>query len=255
QASAHPLGRALAAAIAGVGVKPAPVTEISELPGHGVRGLWKGQEVRLGRAEWLGAEPGARTATWLDLGGSLTAFTFTDALRPGAAEAVAALRDLGLGVKLLSGDAPGAVERIAGELGITDWQAGVLPEDKARIVQEMGAAGARVLMVGDGLNDTAALAAAHVSLSPASALEATRVVSDMVLLGASLAPLGEAVWLARRATGRIKENFGIAAAYNAVAVPVALAGLATPLAAALAMSASSITVSLNSLRLLWEGRK
>ncbi|HHL22673.1 MAG TPA: heavy metal translocating P-type ATPase, partial [Aliiroseovarius sp.] len=146
QASAHPLGRALAAAIAGVGVKPAPVTEISELPGHGVRGLWKGQEVRLGRAEWLGAEPGARTATWLDLGGSLTAFTFTDALRPGAAEAVAALRDLGLGVKLLSGDSPGAVERIAGELGITDWQAGVLPEDKARIVQEMGAAGARVLM-------------------------------------------------------------------------------------------------------------
>ena len=108
-------------------------------------------------------------------------------------------------------------------------------------------------MVGDGLNDTAALAAAHVSISPASALEATRVVSDIVLLGRTLEPLGGSVRLARAATRRIKENFGIAAAYNAVAIPVALLGFATPLAAALAMSFSSITVSLNALRLRGRG--
>ncbi len=99
------------------------------------------------------------------------------------------------------------------------------------------------------MNDTAALAAAHVSISPASALEAARVVSDIVLLGQSMAPLGEATLMAKSATRRIKENFAIAAGYNAIAIPIALIGLATPLAAALAMSLSSVTVSLNALRL------
>mgnify|MGYP003710284767 CR=1 FL=1 len=116
-------------------------------------------------------------------------------------------------------------------------------------VEALAASGKRVLMVGDGLNDTAALAAAHVSISPASALEAARVVSDIVLLGKSLAPLGDALLTSRKATRRIKENFGIAATYNAIAIPVALLGFATPLAAALAMSASSIMVTLNALRL------
>ncbi len=104
-------------------------------------------------------------------------------------------------------------------------------------------------MVGDGLNDTAALAAAHVSISPASALDAARVASDIVLLGNALAPLPEAIATARRATKRIRENFGIATWYNVIAVPLAIAGLCSPLIAALAMSASSITVSLNALRL------
>ncbi len=250
EGSAHPLAAALARAARARGIAPADITDIHEVPGHGIEARWQGQPVRLGRAEWVGAAPEARSATYLSVDGRTTAFTFTDRLRPGAGEAIAALRAQGLGVTLLSGDAPGAVRAIAAQLGIDDWRAGVLPEEKARIVAEMGASGARVLMVGDGLNDTAALAAAHVSISPASALEATRVVSDMVLLGTSLAPLGGTVRLARKATRRIKENFAIAALYNAIAVPLALAGLASPLAAALAMSASSITVSLNSLRLI-----
>jgi Cu2+-exporting ATPase len=104
-------------------------------------------------------------------------------------------------------------------------------------------------MVGDGLNDTVALAAAHASISPASALDAARAVSDIVLLGSSLEPIPGAIRTARLATRRIKENFAIAACYNLVAVPIALAGFATPLAAALAMSTSSILVSLNALRL------
>jgi Cu2+-exporting ATPase len=124
-----------------------------------------------------------------------------------------------------------------------------LPAEKAAAVAQLSAQGHRVLMVGDGLNDTAALAAAHVSISPASALDAARVASDIVLLGQDMAPIGDAARIAAQATRRIKENFAISILYNVVAVPLALVGLATPLAAALAMSLSSITVSLNALRL------
>jgi Cu2+-exporting ATPase len=152
-------------------------------------------------------------------------------------------------VILLSGDTPAAVADLAGRLGITDWHAGMRPEEKAAYMDRLAAEGRRALMVGDGLNDTAALAAAHVSISPASALEATRVVSDIVLLGGSLAPLAGTVATATSAVRRIRENFRISALYNVVAVPIALAGFATPLAAALAMSLSSICVSLNALRL------
>jgi len=159
------------------------------------------------------------------------------------------LRAQGKSVMLLSGDAPAAVGDVAARVGIEEFKARMLPDEKARRLQALSAAGHRVLMVGDGLNDTAALAAAHVSASPASGLEAARVVSDIVLIGDSLAPLAEAVLTAKSARRRIVENFTVAAAYNAIAVPVAFLGLATPLAAALAMSASSLTVSLNALRL------
>ncbi|KGB81102.1 ATPase, partial [Rhodovulum sp. NI22] len=175
--------------------------------------------------------------------------TFADSLRPGAEEAVRALRAQGKAVHLISGDAEGPVADMAARLGIDNWLAGALPADKAARVRALGDAGHRVLMVGDGLNDTAALTAAHVSVSPATALDAARVASDIVLLGADLAPLAEAAVTAKKATRRIKENFTIAALYNMIAVPVALLGFATPLAAALAMSASSISVSLNALRL------
>ena len=123
------------------------------------------------------------------------------------------------------------------------------PEDKVARVRSLTEAGAHVLMVGDGLNDTAALAEAHASISPASALDASRTVSDIVLLGSDLSGIGEAVTTARSATRRIIENFAIAAMYNLVAIPLALAGFATPLAAALAMSGSSIMVTLNAMRL------
>jgi Cu2+-exporting ATPase len=250
QGSAHPLAQAVVAAAQAEGVAPAAIAEVREIPGHGVEAKWEGQEVRLGRAEWVGAKALARTATYLKVGKRpAVAFTFVDDLREGAAEAVAALKAQGLAVTLISGDAPEAVRDVAFRLGIEDYRAGMLPEAKVAAVQALAADGATVLMVGDGLNDTAALAAAHVSISPASALEATRVVSDIVLLGNSLAPIGGAVTLARSATRRIRENFGLAALYNAVAIPFALVGLANPLAAALAMSASSITVSLNALRL------
>ncbi|MGR3454842.1 heavy metal translocating P-type ATPase [Pseudooceanicola sp.] len=250
EGSSHPLSIALARAIRARGVAAAEVAEVSELPGYGTRGTWQGQEVRLGRPAWVGAPAGAETSTALKLGqGAPVVFRFADALRAGAEEAVAALQARGMKVVLMSGDTTPAVEALADRLGIRHWLAEALPGDKAARIEAMQAEGARVLMVGDGLNDTAALSVAHVSISPASALDAARVASDIVLLGGSLAPLPEALEVARKAVKRIRENFRIATVYNIVAVPLAVAGLATPLIAALAMSLSSITVSLNALRL------
>ncbi|ARE39440.1 Type cbb3 cytochrome oxidase biogenesis protein CcoI [Rhodovulum sp. P5] len=248
--SEHPLARALTDAARGAGVRPASLSDIREVPGFGVEATLGGEPLRFGRANWVGAETSEQTAAWLQVGPSAPrAFTFADRLRPGAEQAVAELRRRGLGVRLISGDAPAPVADLAERLGIDDWTAEALPMEKAEAVRALSESGARVLMVGDGLNDTAALAAAHVSISPATALDAARVASDIVLLGTDLAPLGEAVTTARKATRRIHENFAISALYNLIAVPIALVGLATPLAAALAMSASSITVSLNALRL------
>ncbi|MBV7377539.1 heavy metal translocating P-type ATPase [Maritimibacter dapengensis] len=250
QGSSHPLAQAITQAVSGAGIMPSVLSEVREIPGYGIEAQHGGEIVRLGRAEWLGARTLDRTATYLKIGKRpAVAFTFNDALREGAAEAVAAMKAQGCAVTLISGDAPAAVQDVAFRLGIEDYRAGMLPEGKVGALEELAAGGAKVLMVGDGLNDTAALAAAHVSISPASALEAARVVSDIVLLGKSLEPLGEAVSTSRKATKRIKENFGISTAYNLIAIPIALLGFATPLAAALAMSLSSITVSLNALRL------
>ncbi|MCK8464925.1 cadmium-translocating P-type ATPase [Aliiroseovarius sp. S1339] len=250
EGSSHPLAQSLTQAARAAGMQPAEVTQVHEVPGRGIEGNWQGKIVRLGRAEWLGANSVGQTATYLSVSGARpVAFTFTDALRPGVVEAITALKAKGMGITLISGDVPAAVADIAGRVGISEWQADTLPEDKAEYVARLGKAGKKVLMVGDGLNDTAALAAAHVSISPASALEAARVVSDIVLLGKSMEPLSSAIDMSKSATRRIKENFAIAAGYNAIAIPIALVGLATPLAAALAMSTSSVTVSLNALRL------
>jgi Cu2+-exporting ATPase len=248
--SAHPLARALAAEAAARGLAPAVIEEIREIPGHGIEGRHGGQRVRLGRADWVGAEAQACTATYLARGGAIPrAFAFADTLRPGAPEAVAALRAQGIEVWVVSGDAEAPVADIAHRLGIENRVAGALPEDKLARIEAMSAAGRRVLMVGDGLNDTAALAAAHVSAAPASGLDAARVASDIVLTGQDLRALPEALRIGRLSVLRIRENFAISAAYNLVAVPVALIGLATPLLAALAMSVSSITVTLNAMRL------
>lgn len=250
QGSSHPLSVALVRATRAAGTSPADVTDRSEVPGFGAEGTWQGQRVRLGRAAWVGGQGTRQTAAWLAIGQDQPrAFLFEDSLRPGAAETVRALQADGKDVLLFSGDTSGAVEAVAQRLGIDKWVAETLPQDKAQRIAMLTEQGRKVLMVGDGLNDTAALAAAHVSISPASALDAARVASDIVLLGQDLEPIGPACITARQATRRIRQNFTIATVYNVIAVPLAVAGLATPLIAALAMSASSITVSLNALRL------
>jgi len=249
-ASSHPLAKAILAAAEAREIRPVTLDDLREVPGFGIEGRLGRLSLRLGRADWVGAEPCAATATHLRLGEAPpVTFRFSDHLRTGAAEAVALLTAQGKRVLMVSGDVETAVSALAGKLGITEWYSGALPAEKAALIADLMGQGRRVLMVGDGLNDTAALAAAHVSISPASALDAARTASDIVLLGADLAPVGDALRIAGQARRRIKENFAISAGYNVVAVPLALVGLATPLAAALAMSTSSITVSLNSMRL------
>lgn len=245
-ASTHPLSKA----IAGMAGDRATLTDLREVPGFGTEARWQGRSVRIGRSGWAGPlQDAGGLMTWLDLGGNApVAITFTDSLRAGATDAVTALKAAGLRVEILSGDRSAAVDEVAKAAGIDSARANCLPEDKVDHIAHLRAEGRTILMVGDGLNDTGALAAADVSLSPASALDAARVASDMVLLGQSLEALPEAVHCARAARRRISENFTIATIYNIVAVPLAVIGLATPLIAALAMSSSSITVSLNALR-------
>ncbi|MFN4060442.1 MAG: heavy metal translocating P-type ATPase [Paracoccus hibiscisoli] len=256
QGSAHPLSCALAQALEGT--PPAVLEALTEHPGRGVSARWQGRDLRLGRAEWLGVaddQDAATLSSWLSVEGQAPLrLDFTDSLRPGAADCVARLLADGRRVILLSGDRAAPVAALAAGLGISEWHAGIDPVGKACAVAALADAGAKVLMVGDGLNDTAALARAHVSLSPASALDAARVASDMVLTGHDLAPVAEALVIARLATRRIRENFAISFGYNVIAVPFAILGMATPLLAALAMSISSITVTLNALRLSGKAR-
>ncbi|KAA9006082.1 heavy metal translocating P-type ATPase [Histidinibacterium aquaticum] len=246
QGSDHPRSRAVVAAAEGRGLALPEVTELTELPGYGVSALYRGERVQLGRADWLGSE-GSGTVLARE-GVAIVSFAFRDDLRPGAAQLVATLKTRGLPVRLLSGDGEGPVRDLAQSLGIEDWRAGMLPGEKAEDVARMAEAGRKVLMVGDGLNDVGALAQAHVSIAPASALEAARVAADVVLVSPDLSRVAEALRIARIARRRILENFSIAALYNAIAIPLAFAGLATPLSAAIAMSSSSIMVSLNALR-------
>ncbi len=150
---------------------------------------------------------------------------------------------------LLSGDSEGPVRALAERLGIDRWIAGATPEDKVAELDALRAAGHRVLMIGDGLNDAAALAAAHVSISPASAIDASRSAADLIILGDRIDRAADALDLARVARRRILQNFALSFGYNIVTVPIALAGHVTPLIAAIAMSASSIVVALNATRL------
>ena len=248
EGSAHPLAEALVQAGKVQGIAPAQLTDIIEKPGYGIEANWGDRPVRLGRATWVGADAASRTATYLDIDGKITAFTFSDRLRKGAKELLTALRDQGYQVQLLSGDTTPAVQAIAKDLGIATWQADMLPAEKANRVSALAEEGRRLLMVGDGLNDTAALAGAHVSLAPASALDAARVAADMVLVSPDLSHTLDAIRIGRSARRRILENFGMAATYNMISIPIAVLGFASPLAAALAMSTSSILVSLNALR-------
>ncbi len=244
--SAHPLAQALAA-LAQTNLPD--VTDVTEVPGRGIEAKLNGERVRLGRASWVGAPPSQQTATTLQIGEAPpVSFTFSDQIRPGMTALMAELDQMGFDIHLITGDADAAAQDIADRLGIQNVTANALPEDKLNIINKLAQSGHKTLMVGDGLNDTGALTAAHVSISPASAIDAARVASDIVILGRDFSPLSDCIKTARSARARIKENFGLAAVYNMIAVPFALLGFATPLMAALAMSASSITVTLNAWR-------
>jgi Cu2+-exporting ATPase len=181
-------------------------------------------------------------------GDRIVVFAIQQALRSDAAETVRGLKALGLDVEILSGDRPSPVAEAARSLGVETFHAGMTPADKIHHLKALAAKGHKVLMVGDGLNDAPALAAAHVSLSPVTAVHLTQAAADAVFLGSKLAPVLAAVGLSRRARGLMIQNLWLAVVYNAIAVPLAIAGYATPLVAALAMSGSSVIVTLNALR-------
>ncbi|HKD22339.1 MAG TPA: heavy metal translocating P-type ATPase [Rhizomicrobium sp.] len=247
RASRHPLARALAA-YAGVG---AVASGVSETPGMGLESDAGGRSERLGSARWCSVKsaPGG-SELWYRLGeGTPVRFAFRDMLRPDSAKMLAALKARGIAVEMLTGDraAPAAV--LAAQAGISRWQASIDPKAKAARMERLRGAGKRVLMVGDGLNDAAALALAHVSIAPGTGADITQLASDMVLRGTRLMPIVEAVDVARKAKRLVLENFALAALYNAIAIPLAALGLVSPVIAAAAMAGSSLIVTLNALRL------
>ncbi len=260
-ASCHPLSRALAAAAP----ETAPANDVAEIPGCGLSLATADGEVRVGRADWCGVpqevvesagEDATASEIWLSRPGAAPVrFRFEDGLRPEAAQTVEALRRAGLRPLLLSGDRPEAVAAVAAAVGIADWRAGCTPQDKLAALDSLRAKGAKILMVGDGLNDAPALAAAHVSVSPSGAADIALVAADIVFQSRSLRPVAEALAVARRAQTLVRQNIGLAVGYNLFAVPLAVAGLVTPMVAALCMSGSSIVVVLNAIRLAGRTRR
>jgi len=251
--SRHPLATALAR----MAHQRLPYAGAVEEPGRGVRAFIDGEEARLGSAEFCGivsdaqaAEIGPGDASFISFAHGATTATFAirQILRPDAAAVVGALRKRGLRLMVLSGDRAAAVAPVAESLGIKDWIAGLTPTEKISIVELLKSQHRRVLMLGDGLNDAPALAAAHVSISPITAAHLAQAHTDAVFLGESLMPVLNAVAVSRRARALMKQNLALAAIYNVLAVPLAIAGLVTPLIAAVAMSGSSLLVTVNALR-------
>ncbi len=251
RSSRHPLSRAIAD-LAGPG---AIATKTKETPGYGVEGKIDGVSVRLGRAEWAGAKACTKdgadntSGLWLVVKGrDPVHFIFEDTLRVDAAKMVAGLVSRGLGVEMLSGDREKPARAAAFEAGIDKVSFGMTPQEKISRVETLVRDGKKVLMIGDGLNDAPSLAAANVSMSLASAADASQAAADMVLQGETLSPVLAAIDISRAARRRILQNFGFAAVYNVIAVPLAVFGFVTPMIAAIAMSSSSIVVTLNALR-------
>jgi P-type Cu2+ transporter len=258
--SRHPLARALVRAAA-----DAPVMRgVEERPGLGLALGTAAGEIRLGRRDWaLGETAGATAGTpedeaatgpelWLARPGKTPhRFVFQDQPRADAVATVRALKARGLDVRLLSGDRPGPVVALARTLGIETFKAACRPDDKVRELQALAAAGRRVMMVGDGLNDAPALAAAHVSMSPSSAVDISQTAADAVFQGRLLAPVLTALDTAAATRRLVKQNLAMSFGYNMLTVPIAVLGFVTPLIAAIAMSASSLLVVGNALRLNW----
>lgn len=242
QASAHPLSRSVLPLLNDV--KPADLENIAEHRGNGVSALWRGTPVRFGNAAWVGRGEG----TVLHIGDTVYPLERREQSFGDAADTIARLHDMGFDVHMLTGDSKQNAARVAKELGVDHVHAEVDPEAKQDLIERLQADGRKVVMVGDGLNDTLALTRAWASIAPGTALEASQNAADVVLLGQHLSGIPDTIGIARSARRRILENFGLAACYNAVAIPLSLAGFASPLMAALAMSTSSITVTLNALR-------
>lgn len=251
--SRHPLAKALVDRVGPVKA----ASDVKEWPGLGLSAQLAEGEVRLGSRAWCDVAetvvvPGdvnGCSELWLQKpNGMHVPFFFRDRVRDDASEVVAWAQSQGLDVVLLSGDRVEPAEAVAVQLGIERWLAGQSPEDKIRFVSQLQAQGRRVVMIGDGLNDAPALAAADVSLSPSTAADISQNAADIVYFGGTLSTVPEIIIAAKSANRRVRENFSLALAYNVIALPLAVAGIVTPLIAAVAMSCSSLVVTANAMR-------
>jgi Cu2+-exporting ATPase len=253
--SRHPLARAMVRAAEARGLAVTPAGGAREIAGAGI--VWCGPdgEVRLGSRAFCAVTGDDNTGEaapelWLaEPGGAPVRFAFADPLRADAADVVARLQAQDFRTLVLSGDRKAAVAAAASAAGIADWQAALTPDAKVARLQALADSGERVLMVGDGLNDAPALAAAFASASPATAADISQTASDVVFQGAKLAPVAEVITVAQAAGRLARQNLLLALGYNLITVPLAVAGYVTPLIAAIAMSSSSIVVTVNGLRL------
>ncbi|MEM8587415.1 MAG: heavy metal translocating P-type ATPase [Pseudomonadota bacterium] len=249
QSSRHPLARALVRAAPNA----EPVDGVEEVPGQGLRREIAEGEIRMGSRRYCGVAEDDREAgmeLWLSRPGQAPIrFAFEDQVRSDAADVVATLKAQGIEVELISGDRTAAVGPVARDAGIERWTAAATPADKVARLNALTEAGRRVMMVGDGLNDAPALAAATVSLSPTSASDIAQTAADFVFQGEALAPVLTVRQTADRSARLVTQNFALAFGYNVITVPIAVAGFVTPLIAAIAMSLSSIVVVMNALRL------
>ena len=251
--STHPLAKAIADLGQARALERLTASDIVETAGEGLSGVIAGKQARLGSAAWCGvADTGSQAdlACWyVEEGGLRAEFRFEDSLRVDAGAVVRGMSEAGLRPSLLSGDRSDAVTRVGNSLGMTEIAGALRPEDKIARVEAWQASGESVLMVGDGINDAPALSAATVSMAPSSGSDIGRTASDLVFTGERLGAVTEAWHLARRTRRVILQNFALAAGYNAIAIPIAALGYAGPLVAAIAMSSSSLLVTLNALRL------
>ena len=248
--SRHPYARALVDAALARGLTVSADADVREVQGCGLSHETDAGTVRLGSSAWCAIDTSDAAALWLCVpANDPVGFVFEESLRPDVAEVAVALKEAEFAVEVLSGDRVAAVRGIAEQVGIDAWQGRQTPADKIERIETLKGSGRRILMVGDGINDAPALAAAHASLSPASAADISQTTADMIFQGDKLGAVIEAIGVARKARRMSLQNFAIALAYNAIFVPLAMTGVVTPLLAAIAMSASSIGVTVNALRL------
>jgi P-type Cu2+ transporter len=258
--SEHPIGRAFLRAV-GARHSEIPVPDfVRNVPGSGVEATIRGVRYRLGRRQWVcdaQAESGdddtntlSLTRVWLgDDTGALAHFDFTDNLRRGALDAVQSFLSQGIRVSLWSGDAQPVVQHTAAALGIEDYAGDMTPEDKLRRMQALQARGVLVAMAGDGVNDAPVLAHAHLSIAMGSGAVLAQAHSDVVMTSPDMWPLVHGLQISRRAMRILRQNLAWALAYNLIALPLAIGGWLTPWMAGVGMTASSLVVMLNALRL------
>ena len=256
QVSEHPLARAVVAAAEARGIELLPVRDFRNHVGLGVSGRVDGEDVRVGNAAFIpqaaaaNVDVGGQTVAWVVVGDTLRgALTFADAPRAGSPAAVERLRAMGVRVVVLSGDAPAAVRRFADELGIDDARGGVRPQDKAAVVRELANAGERVAMVGDGVNDAPALAAADVGIAIGGGTDIAMQTAGVTLMRPQPTLVAGTLVAAGATFRKIKQNLFWAFVYNVLGLPAAALGYLSPALAGAAMAFSSVCVVANSLLL------